>query len=238
MSTVSISSGYSGDVVFDLKQIVVAQIPPYDAGLDEVSLTLKRGELALVLLEHGLWDHPLSDVISGLLPVASGEVSVFGNSWSDLGPDRQAKSRSRIGRVFERRGWMSNLDVDENITLAQRHHSSRPIEDIVNEAKKLANIIQLPELPAARPAVVGREELRRSEWVRAALGSPWLMLLERPGQDLSNGWRKPCSALVQHLRSTGTAVLWFCEDESEWNDKSLNPSLKLRAEGNTLKAET
>lgn len=237
MNTDFSSSGYARDVVVDLNQIVTPQVPPYDAGLDGVSLTLKRGELVLVLLEQGLWDHPLPDVISGLLPVAAGEVSVFGISWPEVGPDRQAQARSRIGRVFERRGWMSNLDVDENITLAQRHHSSRPVEDIVNEAKQLARIINLSELPAARPAVVGREELRRSEWVRAALGSPWLLLLERPGQDLSNGWQTSCSALVTHLRATGTAVLWFCEDEQEWNDKSLNPSLKLRAEGNTLRAE-
>lgn len=237
MSTESTSSGYTSDVVVDLKQVVMTQVPPYDVGLDGVSLTINRGELVLILLQQGLWDHPLPDVISGLLPVVSGEVSVFGASWHGMGPDRQARARSHIGRVFERRGWLSNLDVDENITLAQRHHSTRPEQEIVAEAQRLAHMIQLTELPPARPSAVGREALRRSEWVRAALGSPWLLLLERPGQDLAKGWRTPCAALVNHLRSTGTAVLWFCEDEQEWNDKSLNPSLKLRAEGNTLRAE-
>ena len=238
MSTEFTQQHYSGDVVVDLNAITVTRVPPYDTGLDGVSLRLRRGELALVLLEQGAWDHPLPDVISGLLPVVSGEVTVFGDSWVGMGPDRQAHARSRIGRVFERRGWMSNLDVDENITLAQRHHTMRPVDEILAEAENLARMVNVPRLPAGRPASVEREQLRRCEWVRAALGSPWLMLLERPGQDLARGWRIPCAALVNHLRVSGTAVLWLCEDEEEWNDKSLNPSLKLRAEANTLKAES
>jgi ABC-type transporter Mla maintaining outer membrane lipid asymmetry ATPase subunit MlaF len=44
MSTESTSSGYTSDVVVDLKQVVMTQVPPYDVGLDGVSLTINRGE--------------------------------------------------------------------------------------------------------------------------------------------------------------------------------------------------
>lgn len=223
------------EIVAQLREVSMGVVPPYDAGLADATLTLRRGELLLVLLEHGCWSHPLADVLSGLVPVDQGAVEVFGAAWTNWSPDRQARARGRIGRVFERRGWMSNLDVDENVTLSERHHTVRPVEEIYAEARELARLADLAELPSARPALVGREALRRAEWVRAALGSPWLALLERPGRDLARGWRPACARLVQRLRGQGAAVVWWCESEEEWNDAALNPSLKLRAEGNTLR---
>jgi len=225
------------DVVLELTRVSMTVKPPFDVGLDHVDLIVRRGELVLIQLEQGLWDHPLADLVSGLIPAEDGTVNVFGVSWIGMSPDRQAQARWRIGRVFERRGWMSNLDVDENITLSERHHSTRPESEIYQEAKDLARIVGLDALPVARPAVVNREDLRRAEWVRAALGSPWLVVMERPGQDLERGWIPSCAALVEKLRRQGTAVIWMCEDGEEWNDKSLNPSLKLRSEGNTLRTE-
>lgn len=224
--------------VLELAGVQLAVVPPYDAGLSGGSLVLRRGELALIRLEEGLWSHPLADVVSGLLMPDAGEVRIFGASWSGLPPDVQALYRWKIGRVFEGNGWVSNLDVDENITLSERHHTRRPVAEIEEEMRRLAGIAGLGGIPPGRPAVANREILQRCEWVRAVMGQPWLVLLERPGQDLSPGWRSGCARLVAEARERGAAVVWWCETDAEWNDKSLNPTLKLRAEGNTLRVET
>jgi len=206
----------------------------YDVGMTDVSLTVNRGDLVMIELEHGTWNHPLVDVISGLVPVEQGTVKVFGGEWENWGPDTQARARWRIGRVFDERGWLSNLDIDENITLSERHHTSRPLEDIESEVNRLARMVGLETIPQGRPALADREELRRTEWVRAALGNPWLMLLERPGRDLTHGWMKQLLPLIDHVRKNGTAVVWMAADEDEIGEVSLNPSLKFTAKENTL----
>lgn len=224
-----------GDTVVRLDRVDADGGEDYDVGLSGVSFTLRAGELALALLEQGAQDHPLDDVICGFVPLAGGALDIFGGTWSAWSPDLQARARWRIGRVFARQSWLSNLDVDENVTLAERHHTRRAEAEIVDEAQRLAALAGLERLPHTRPPVTDREELRRAEWVRAALGSPWLMLLERPGKDLAPGWMDHLKPLIRAARARGTAVLWLCEDEVEWSDDSLTPTLKLRAEGNTLR---
>ena len=224
--------------VLQIESITVPQRDEFDVSLDSVSLTMKRGELAVLLLKQGVSDYPLPDVISGLVPVEQGTVRVFGEEWKNLSADQQAMARWRIGRVFTGRGWMSNLDVDENVTLSERHHTLRSLTEIADESERLARLVGLNELPQGRPAIVDRSDLRRAEWVRAGMGSPWLIVLERPGRDLPGNWIGQLNKLVQERREQGTAVLWLCEAEAEWNDKTLNPSLKLRAEENKLLVES
>ena len=206
----------------------------YDAGMDNVSFTLRRGELAMILLEHGAWNHPLADVVSGLTCPESGTVRVFGESWQDHGPDFQAMARWKIGRVFEGHGWLSNLDIDENVTLSERHHTLRDVVDIESEMHDLVKLVGLPEFPHGRPSVADREALRRVEWVRAALGSPWLVILERPGRDLGEGWVKDLAGLVEHVLGRGAAVIWLVEDPAEIAQVSLSPTLKFIVKENTL----
>lgn len=223
-----------GGPVLKLEQVEVELLPSYDTGISEVSLSVNRGDLVLIRIEQGVYEHPLPDLISGLVPATSGKVHIFGKLWGDLNADHQAKARWRIGRVFGIHGWMSNLDVDENVTLAERHHTSRSLDDIMAEVNRLSKLVGLPGLPEGRPASVERNALRRAAWVRAALGSPWLMVLEFPGHELGRGWVEDLLPLVSHMREQGTAVIWLCEHLDEWNDLKINPSLKLYAEANKL----
>ena len=220
--------------VLDVRGVHIAANPPYDAAMHDVSFSIQPGELVLIYLDIGTEEHPLADLISGLIQPEAGDLRIFGHGWSQWSPDIQARARSKIGRVFAGQGWISNLDVDENVTIAERHHTRRPLDEIHAEAKMLAHLAGLAAIPQTRPPVTDQEELRRAEWVRAALGSPWLMVMERPGFGLAEGWLAPLKQLIQHVRSRGTAIIWMCDSEDEWNDVSLNPSLKLNQEGNKL----
>lgn len=206
----------------------------YDVGMDNVSLHIDRGDLAMIKLETGVAEHPLADLLSGLVPADRGTVRVFGLDWATLAPDLQAKARWRIGRVFAGHGWLSNLDIDENITLSERYHTSRPATEITAEAERLATLAGMAGIPEGRPALAERNALRRAEWVRSAMGEPWLVILELPGRGLSEGWIDDLKPFVRHMREAGTAVIWLCSDDREWNDGSLNATLKISSEGNKL----
>lgn len=223
--------------VLKCEQVSVDLLPSYDAGMLDVSFSAHRGDLVLIRIEEGVSEHPLPDLISGLVNPTGGELNVFGRRWCDMDADHQAKARWRIGRVFGGHGWMSNLDIDENVTLAERHHTNRAVDEIMAEAVQLAKVVGLQGLPEGRPSVVERHDLSRAAWVRSALGSPWLMVLEFPGKELARGWIEDLKPLVRRMREQGAAVIWLCEDLHEWNDRTLNPSLKLYSEANKLLRE-
>ncbi|MCX6995842.1 MAG: ATP-binding cassette domain-containing protein [Kiritimatiellaeota bacterium] len=185
--------------------------PPYEQDLAEVSLALGPGELGVVLVPPGVARLPLADLAEGLLTPESGTVSLDGEDWRELTPDAAAAARSQIGRVFETRGWISNLDVDENITLAQRHHTLRPLAELDQEAEALARGFGLTELPRVRPATLKGAVLRRAEWVRAFLGAPTLILLEYPMRDVYTNDLDGLLRAVQAARERGAAVLWIGE---------------------------
>jgi phospholipid/cholesterol/gamma-HCH transport system ATP-binding protein len=171
------------------------------------------------------------------LDLAAGEVRFLGESWNTVHRDKAPGLRGRIGRVFDEPGWVSNLDVDENITLSQRYHTRRPEPEIHEEARQRAQELGLTELPQGRPAFVPRAELRRAEWVRAFMGDPKLIILERPTRDLPEEWAGPLLAQVQKARERGSAVLWIAGDQDDVDEIALKPTLKFAMQDAMMKPD-
>ena len=203
----------SDEIILSFENVTLPPHPPYEAGLAGVSFSLNAAELMLVRVEQGLSRLAFADAAQGLVEPDSGRVMFLGEDWRSMPPNRAAERRGSIGRVFEAHGWISNLDVDENITLAQRHHTSRPEGEIVAEASALAAQFGLAELPRVRPAVVRHADLRRAEWVRAFAGSPRLILLENPTKDASGNALPSLVSAVKAARGRGAAVIWIADDE-------------------------
>ena len=149
--------------MLEFQQVTLAAGSGHDVALEGLSFALQSGGLALFELEPGLARTPLADLAGGVLDPESGAVCFDGQPWAGLGPEPAARARSRIGRVFEGVGWVSNLDVDENITLAARYHGAATEAEALAAARALALRLGMDSLPAGRPAHVARQTLRRAE---------------------------------------------------------------------------
>ena len=202
------------ELILELDGFTVETQPPYETGLSGVSLALRPGALAMVYIPEGFAYTPLADAVQGLVEPDAGVAKYRGEDWRAMDPARAAAQRGTIGRVFDQRGWISNLDVDENITLASRHHTTRPVPEIEQEALELARSFGLDELPRKRPAVVRRADLRRCEWVRALLGGPALIVLEHPTRDVFAEAVPKLVAALRAARARGAAVLWITGDRA------------------------
>lgn len=195
--------------ILEFESVSAAAGAEHEPGLSGVSLALRRGERLLVLLDPFFRPGLFGDLASGLVEPDAGRVLFDGHDWARVGPARAAAARARIGRVYERPLWVSNLDVDENITLVQRHFTERPEPEIDAEAVALIRAFGLEDLPRLRPARVPPRDLRLADWARALLGRRDLLILERPLRDAPPD-RTP--ALVRAARAAsdrGTAVIWL-----------------------------
>lgn len=224
------------NAILELRDVSFDERAPYECELRGVSLSLAPGDLWVVRAVEGQPITPLADVACGLVAPESGEVLFSGKPWSARSASDAASARGRIGRVFERSGWLSNLDIDENITLAQRYHMRRSPMEALDEARALARELGLDEIPAGRPAHADRIPLLKAQWVRALMGRPMLLLLERPVRDLSPANFTPLLQAISRLRDQdGVAVLWITDSHERLDDSALRPTRKCAMEQGALR---
>ena len=222
--------------ILRLDRVSVDESHGYDVGLRDVSLSLDRGQLALVLLERPHFNIPLADVAGGVQLADEGTASFCDRDWCHTLATRAARQRGSIGRIFSGRAWVSNLDVDENILLPQRHYSSRSEEELRSEAEELAKRFGLAELPSTRPAQTPPRDLIKSGCVRAFLGDPKLLLLERPEHGAYPDLMPPLISGLQSLRDKGSAVLWLTNLNEVFDEPALKPTARYRMNGPSMNA--
>jgi len=209
----------------------------YDSGISGVRLALGPGELAIVLLERERVHLPLADLATGVVVPDKGQVKFRRFDWSDIAPDGAADLRSKIGRVFECNPWVDGMEVDQNIMLAQMHHTHRSTADIIKQAEMLSRVFGLPGLPLHLPSTVRGQDLVRAGCVRAFMGRPDLLVLERPTAGV---YPELLPALLNKLRTArerGAAVLWLTDNPDIWDNPGVRPTLCARMYGARMRVE-
>ena len=227
-------SGVHHTPVLAFKGVSTEPDPRFDSPLWDVTFTLSQGELLLIRLERGRYRLPLADLAGGVLEPGQGTVEFFGENWLRMSPDYSSTQRGKIGRVFEDHGWISNLDIGENIILAQRHHSNRSDSDIEAEATQLARMFGLPGLPHRALAGMHREDLGRSAFIRAFLGNSALIILERPTRNLFPGIMPSLMNAIRTARNRGTAVIWTTSEDRVWSESGIHATLKCTMFGSRM----
>ena len=153
-----------------------------------------------------------------------------------MGAFRQNTQRGRIRRVYEHYGWVANLDVMENLCLAECHHTRRGLEDIQQEILGLARRFGLEEVPDARPARVNHLILRKLEWVRAFVGSPDLIVLERPLFGAPKADAPKLLGAIGEAARRGVAVLWISDEANVLECRDLAVTRRFRMDGDNMVA--
>ena len=220
--------------ILELRNVSVPSGSQYETALDGISFELCPGELLMARLERENERVPLADTAEGLVPPSAGTVTFLGHDWQSLSADDAAEQRGKIGRLFDEEGWIRDLDVDENILLAQRHHTQRSEDEIVDEALQLARMFGLPGLPRGRPGQMRRWDLRKAACIRAFLGQPALIILEQPRRGVYADSMAPLLNAVQFARARGAAVLWTATDPHIWNHPEVRATTRARMMGSEL----
>jgi phospholipid/cholesterol/gamma-HCH transport system ATP-binding protein len=214
--------------------VTIESSSQYETGLWNSSFELQQGELLLVRLERENERLPLADAAEGLVPLAQGSVAFLGENWQGMSADDAAARRGKIGRLFEDEGWISDLDVDQNIMLSQRHHTARSEKDIMEEALQLARVFGLPGLPRGRPGSMRRWDLRKAACIRAFLGQPAFIILEQSVRGVYADLMAPLLNAVQSARRRGAAILWTVTDPKIWNHPGIFATTRARMFGSQL----
>jgi phospholipid/cholesterol/gamma-HCH transport system ATP-binding protein len=224
--------------ILKFSEVTIESGAHFETGLWNSSFELNPGDLLLVRMERENERPALPDATEGLLPPTQGNVLFFGEDWQQMTPDHAAAQRGKIGRLFEDEGWISNLEVDQNILLAQRHHTRRTESEIMEEALQLARVFGLPGLPRGLPRSMRRWDLRKAACVRAFLGHPAFVILEQSVHGIYADLTAPLISAVQSARRRGAAVLWTVTDPKIWNHAGIGRAQRARMFGSQVQMET
>jgi len=202
--------------------------PHYDLHLREMSFLLSSGEMGLFRVHRRQPRSPVADAAQGLLELQSGQVLFQQKDWRHRGPSDASRSRGRIGRFFGAGGWVHHLDVDENVTLRERHHTRISLREIETEASDLANKFGLKNgVPKERPARVDGHDLQRSAAVRMFLGKPALIILDEPVAGLHPDVLEAMIVEFKTACAGGAAVLWLSADPYVWANPAIEAAVRI-----------
>ncbi|MCX5615801.1 ABC transporter ATP-binding protein [Bombella sp. TMW 2.2559] len=189
------------------------------------NLAMEAGECVFVECRDNFRTSQFADFCAGLLPVKQdaatgreqGTVKCMGLDWAELDERRAQALRGRIGRITEESGWIDLYEMHLNILWPSLHHSRAPYDQLVEEAVHLSRSFGLPGLPTQLPEKLSPLDRKRSEYVRAFMNRPSLLLLENPVSlsapvELYNAFLTELTA----ARERGCAVLWIGSERSAW----------------------
>ena len=204
-----------------------------DARLRRVSFQLQQGQLVLVRRPTGATKQLLAGAVLGLVRPKRGEVLVEGKCWSRTSYHDRLQMRSRIGRVFDSGGWLISMSVMDNIMLQERHHRLEDDETLRQRVISMLSDFEMSP-PTDRPAYVEDWKLRICQCVRALLGNPKLLVLERPFNGVSKQHRETLFRIEQKYRDRGGATLWITDCPLVWSTKKLKDAKRFEIVGENL----
>jgi phospholipid/cholesterol/gamma-HCH transport system ATP-binding protein len=203
----------------------------YDSSVSGITFALDPGDLAIVLLEKERVCLPLADLAVGITEPDAGSVKLHGSDWLTMTSEIAAENRGHIGRVFEGNPWLDNLEVSQNIMLGQLHHTHRPIAEITRQAADLSRVFDLPGLPLNLPSTFRGKDLARAACVRAFMGNPDLLILERPTAGVYPELLPSLLNMLNSTRKRGAAVLWLTDNTRIWDNPGTRATLHGRMHG-------
>lgn len=152
--------------------------------LDNLSLTLKRGDSLAIVGRSGSGKSTLLGLLAGLDEASSGEIFLAGHALHQLDEDGRAQVRARhVGFVFQSFQLLDSLTALENVLLPLEL-AERP--DAQRHARTLLEQVGLAQRLGHYPRQLSGGEQQRVAIARAFACDPELLFADEPTGNLDS----------------------------------------------------
>ena len=177
--------------------------------LDEVTLTVKRGEWLAVMGPSGSGKSTLVNLIGCLDQPSSGEIWLDGQNVAALSASELARFRAeKIGFIFQQFHLIPYLTALENVMLAQYFHSMTDQQEALEALERVGLADRAHHLPAQ----LSGGEQQRVCIARALINDPSIILADEPTGNLDAQNEEIVLRLLRELHAQGRTIIMVTHD--------------------------
>jgi polar amino acid transport system ATP-binding protein len=147
--------------------------------VDNVSTTVDRGEVVVVIGPSGSGKSTLIRCVNALEMFEAGHVYIDGVDIADRKTNMN-KIRAEVGMVFQQFNLFPHKTVLGNLTLAQMRVRKRSTAEAVEKARMLLKKVGIPEKEQEYPSRLSGGQQQRVAIARALAMDPKVMLFDEP----------------------------------------------------------
>lgn len=186
--------------------------------LKDVSFSVKRGELLLIVGSSGSGKSTLLNMIGLLDRPTSGKIFLDGIETTTLNDNELSSFRnSKLGFVFQFANLLSDLTVLENILLPRKIQQIG--ENAVDEAKKLLRTVGLEKQMNNRANKISGGQAQRAAIARGLINNPSIVLADEPTGNLDSVTAEIIVQLMKSLvKKLGQTFIIVTHDLHQFGD--------------------
>jgi putative ABC transport system ATP-binding protein/lipoprotein-releasing system ATP-binding protein len=153
-------------------------------GVDNISLTINRGDFLSIVGHSGSGKTTLISIIGGILKPTSGRVLLEDTDICTLDDNKLSAYRAnRIGFMFQFASLLPILTAKENVLLPGIFNPGKNLTD-EKTAEDLLEMVGIGEKKDSYPSQLSGGQQRRVAIARALLNKPDIILADEPTGDL------------------------------------------------------
>ncbi len=152
--------------------------------LDGIDLTVRRGEVRVILGGSGGGKTTLLKHCIGLLTPAAGRVLVLDQPLSELEGAARVALLRRIGVLFQAGALLGSITVGENVALPLREHTDLPEAVILEMVRLKLAAVELVHAEHLLPSELSGGMRKRAALARALALDPDVLFCDEPSAGL------------------------------------------------------
>lgn len=190
--------------------------------LDQVSLTVPKGAIMVMLGPSGTGKSVLLRCLVGLMKPDAGRIFVFGDEITCLDEnvaserERLFALRRRFGMLFQDGALFDDMTVGENVAFPMRQHTRWPEREIQDKVLDNLKRVGLPKAAKMMPSELSGGMRKRAAFARAIALRPEIVLCDEPSSGLDPVMSATLDDLILELHGTlGMTFVVISHDTAE-----------------------
>ena len=178
--------------------------------LDNLSLTIRDGELVTLLGPSGCGKTTTLRSVSGFLTPEDGEIFIGGRRITDIPPEKRG-----IGLVFQNYALWPHMTVFQNLAFGLQMRKVPP-EEIRKRVSTVLGVVQLEGFEERFPRQLSGGQQQRVALARAIVLEPDILLLDEPLSNLDALLREQMRfEIAQIHKRLGITTMYVTHDQTE-----------------------
>jgi phospholipid/cholesterol/gamma-HCH transport system ATP-binding protein len=154
------------------------------AALSDINMTVRRGQIAVVIGGSGAGKTTLLRLLIGLEKPTTGSIYIDGVDIAPLGETAMNKIRQKFGMVFQYAALLDSLSVFENVAFPLREHLRLGEKEIRQRVADKLGILGLAGTEPRFPSELSGGMRKRVALARALMLEPQVVVYDEPTSGL------------------------------------------------------